>query len=746
MNSNMEETTTLPLNISDVNKPMIFTNRLHMLLHSIALCFLFYYRLCYFFQSRATPPLLLPWILVFLSEIILSFIWILGQAYRWNPISRTVFPQRLPEDQKLPHIDVFICTADPTKEPTIDVMNILLSAMALDYPPDKLHLYVSDDGGSAVTLNGMRVAWKFARWWIPFCTRYRIRCRCPKAYFSSQESDDDFGGDMEFVAHRKMIKEKYEVFKEDMLRFREDEVHSGDATGITSQNHASIIEVCFWQVIQEDSRDEIEPVNLPSLVYVSREKKPSHPHHFKAGALNALYRISAVMSNSPYILVLDCDMFCSEPDSVRQALCFHLDPKLSPSLAYVQFPQKFHNISKNDIYDSQHRSAYKVLWQGMDGLKGPVLSGTGFYMKREALYGNYTIKGTELEPQQQFGASNKLIKSLKQQNFTPDLMNDGKALPDEETLLLASCNYETNTKWGQEIGFLYGTVCEDVHTGFMLNCNGWNSVFCDPSKPQFLGNSTTNLNELLIQGTRWGSGLLDIGSSRFCPLIYGPLRMSLLQSLCVAELTYFPLYCLPLWCFAIVPQLCLLYGFSLCPKVSDPFFFIFLFIFLSSLTKHLVEVLTTGGTFRKWIIEQRIWMMKSVTCHFYGLLDATLKKLGLREGSFMPTNKVEDHEQTMLYQMDKYDFRTSKMFLVPMVAIIIFNMSCFFGGIYRVASVGNWNSMFMQLLLPCYVIVVNYPIIEGLIRKDKGSISTSVIILSNFLVIIIHFILSPLLI
>ncbi|QHN95776.1 Cellulose synthase-like protein [Arachis hypogaea] len=61
------------------------------------------------------------------------------------------------------------------------------------------------------------------------------------------------------------------------------------------------------------------------------------------------------------------------------------------------------------------------------------------------------------------------------------------------------------------IGFLYGTVCEDVHTGFMLNCNGRNSVFCDSAKPQFLRNSTTNLNELLIQGTRWGSGLLDIG-------------------------------------------------------------------------------------------------------------------------------------------------------------------------------------------------------------------------------------------
>jgi hypothetical protein len=43
-------------------------------------------------------------------------------------------------------------------------------------------------------------------------------------------------------------------------------------------------------VIQENSSGEIEQVKLPLLVYVSREKRPSHPHHFKAGALNALVR------------------------------------------------------------------------------------------------------------------------------------------------------------------------------------------------------------------------------------------------------------------------------------------------------------------------------------------------------------------------------------------------------------------------------------------------------------------------
>lgn len=48
---------------------------------------------------------------------------------------------------------------------------------------------------------------------------------------------------------------------------------------------------------------------LPLLVYVSREKRPSYPHRFKAGALNALLRVSGVMSNAPYVLVLDYDMY-----------------------------------------------------------------------------------------------------------------------------------------------------------------------------------------------------------------------------------------------------------------------------------------------------------------------------------------------------------------------------------------------------------------------------------------------------
>lgn len=181
-------------------------------------------------------------------------------------------------------------------------------------------------------------------------------------------------------------------------------------------------------------------------------------------------------------------------------------------------------------------------------------------------------------------------------------------------------------------------------------------------------------------------------------------------------------------------------------QVSEPFFFIYAFIYLSAQTKHLFEALSTGGTFRTMIIEQRMRMMRSITCHLYGLLDCLMKEFGLREASFMPTNKVKDEEQTMLYQMDKYDFRIPNMFLVPMVALIMINISCFIGGIYRVLSLGELDKMFIQIYLMAHIILVNYPIIEGIvIRKDKGRISPSVVVTSNVLATILTCALYPLL-
>ncbi|KAL9352973.1 hypothetical protein Peur_055653 [Populus x canadensis] len=467
-----------PLHLCHVSKTSIFINRLHGLLHSIAIAFLIYYRASFLFQkpqTKATVPMLL-WLLVFVAELLLSFIWLIGQAYHWHPVSRTVFPERLPEDDKLPAIDVFICTVDPNKEPTLEVMNTVLSAMALDYPTEKLNLYLSDDGGAAVTLHGMKEAWRFAKSWLPFCKKYGIKTRCPKAYFSATSKDDDnddsFGSSNEFRADRQLIQEKYADFKERVMRFREDFVLEEKKSDITGRDHPALIEV-----IQDNSNEEApkdEANEMPLLVYVSREKRPSHPHHFKAGALNVLLRVSGVISNSPHILVLDCDMYCNDPTSARQAMCFFFDPNISSSLAFVQFPQRFHNISKHDIYDSQLRSTFGILWQGLDGLKGPVLSGTGFYIKRNSLYGDSVQKGCNLlELRDTFGLSNEFVNSIRQ-NYKADPRSYGSvsSMLLQETRILASCDYPRHTKWGEEACFLYHSVAEDFFTGFILHCKG----------------------------------------------------------------------------------------------------------------------------------------------------------------------------------------------------------------------------------------------------------------------------------
>ncbi|KAL6195177.1 hypothetical protein ACLB2K_030797 [Fragaria x ananassa] len=83
---------------------------------------------------------------------------------------------------------------------------------------------------------------------------------------------------------------------------------------------------------------------------MSREKRPQQPHNFKAGAMNALLRVSSQMSNAPFILNLNCDMNTNNADAIRDALCFFLDGKTGHETAYVQHPQNYNNLTKNDIY------------------------------------------------------------------------------------------------------------------------------------------------------------------------------------------------------------------------------------------------------------------------------------------------------------------------------------------------------------------------------------------------------------
>ncbi|KAI7757788.1 hypothetical protein M8C21_029164 [Ambrosia artemisiifolia] len=459
--------TSHPLHLCHLNKSTLIINRLYTLFHSIAITILIFYRISSILtllHSKNQP--LIPHLLIFISELTLSFIWFLSQSFLWRPITRTVVPERLPEDDQLPPIDVFICTADPRAEPPLGVMNTVISAMALNYPAEKLSVYLSDDGGCTVTLEAMREALKFAKMWVPFCNKYGVKTVCPEAYFTKGEVEDEVTLDShEFGDDKHRIKEEYELFAQKVTLMSESE------SCISNKDHSAVVEV----MVDKGMHDQRK---MPLLVYVSREKRPCHPHHFKAGSLNVLLRVSSLISNSPYILGLDCDMYCNDKNSAREAMCFHLDPKLSSSLAFVQFPQTFHNISKHDIYESQLRCTFKV-------------------------------------------------------------------------------------------GFRYFSVTEDFFTSIHMHSKHWLSVYHMPSRPSFMGSCTTNLNDLLIQGTRWTAGLIEVALSKFSPLIYGPSRMPILQSFCYAWLAFFPMTCISLWIIATVPLLSLLNHITIYPKVRN---------------------------------------------------------------------------------------------------------------------------------------------------------------------------------
>ncbi|KAJ4748863.1 cellulose synthase family protein [Rhynchospora pubera] len=724
----------LPMHTCRVIEPTTTINRLQFLLHLCAASVVLYYHASCLLSAIHLDRISVASVslaFVFLADVVLFFMWVLSQGFRYRPVSRSVFPERLPDDDMLPDLDIFIMTANPDKEPTIEVMNTVLSVMALDYPSEKLHIYLSDDAGADVTLHAVKEAYSFGRFWVPFCKRFAIGVRCPEVFFDDSKINQQ-ESEKEFVQERQKIKVMYDAFQKKVKKLKEGK----DSTrGFEKTRHEHPSKIENIREVETNSTDTGDFI-IPSLVYVSREKRKGVPHHFKAGALNVLLRVSGVVSNSPYILVLDCDMYSNDPSSVRQAMCFHLDSKLSPFLAFVQFPQEFYNINKDDIYCAELRIFFKTLWLGLDGLRGPVLSGTNFFVKRCALYGNKPSGTSNREEfnledisrlKHKFGNSNEFCLSLvEKSSYDFDEKITTYINPQKDkVLMLASLEYESDTRWGDQIGFLYSSVVEDYFTGFHLHCRGWVSTYCFPSKPAFLGNVPINFNDTLFQNKRWNAGLFEVALSRHCPLIFGISKNfnSVLQSMCYAWLAFWPVFSFPLLCYGIFPQLCFLNGISLFPEITSPWFGAFAVVFLSSCIQHLREVVRSGRNFTTWCNEQRFWMINGLTGQLFAVFNVLLKLISISAVNFDLTNKTADKAQIERYENGVFDFEGCSLMLLPATTLSLVNLGALIGGAWQMIKFKAINRLFAQFGLSCFILALSLPLIEGIIfRQDTGRV------------------------
>lgn len=746
--------------------------------------------LALFFHYRITNPVDSAfglWLTSVICEIWFAFSWVLDQFPKWCPINRETFLDQLSlryeregEPSQLAAVDFFVSTVDPLKEPPLITANTVLSILSVDYPVDKVSCYVSDDGAAMLTFESLAETSEFARKWVPFCKKYSIEPRAPEFYFSQKIDYLRDKVQPSFVKERRAMKRDYEEFKVKInglvakaQKTPEEGWTMADGTpwpGNNTRDHPGMIQVFLGNTGSPD----IEGNELPRLVYVSREKRPGFPHHKKAGAENALIRVSAVLTNAPYILNLDCDHYINNSKAVREAMCFLMDPDVGRGVCYVQFPQRFDGIDKSDRYANRNVVFFDVNMKGLDGIQGPVYVGTGCVFNRQALYGygppslpslsissssccccpskkkpekdisevyrdskredldaaifnlgelnsydeydrSMLISQTSFE--KTFGLSTVFIESTLMENGgVPDSANSPTLI--KEAIHVISCGYEEKTAWGKEIGWIYGSITEDILTGFKMQCRGWRSIYCMPLRPAFKGSAPINLSDRLHQVLRWALGSVEIFFSRHCPLWYGfgGGRLKWLQRLAYINTIVYPFTSFPLVAYCTLPAICLLTGKFIIPTLSNLASMLFLGLFMSIILVSVLELRWSGvGIEDLWRNEQ-FWVIGGVSAHLFAVFQGLLKMLAGLDTNFTVTAKAADDTEFG----DLYVFKWTTL-LIPPTTLIIINILGVVAGFSDALNNGydSWGPLFGKVFFAFWVISHLYPFLKGLMGKQN---------------------------
>ncbi|KAH9729170.1 cellulose synthase [Citrus sinensis] len=698
------------------------------------------------------------WIISVICEVWFAFSWILDQFPKWF--------EREGEPNRLAPVDVFVSTVDPLKEPPIITANTVLSILSMDYPVDKVSCYVSDDGASMLLFDALSETAEFARRWVPFCKKYSIEPRAPEFYFSQKIDYLKDKVQPTFVKDRRAMKREYEEFKvriNALVSKAQKKPEEGwvmqDGTpwpGNNTRDHPGMIQV----YLGSEGALDVEGKELPRLVYVSREKRPGYSHHKKAGAMNALVRVSAVLTNAPFILNLDCDHYLNNSKAVREAMCFLMDPQLGKKLCYVQFPQRFDGIDRHDRYANRNIVFFDINMLGLDGIQGPVYVGTGCVFNRQALYG-YDPPVSEKRPkmtcdcwpswcccccggsrkskskkkgdkrydeleksslmsqknfEKRFGQSPVFIAStLKEDGGLPEGTNSTSLI--KEAIHVISCGYEEKTEWGKEIGWIYGSITEDILTGFKMHCRGWKSVYCVPKRPAFKGSAPINLSDRLHQVLRWALGSVEIFLSRHCPLWYGyGGKLKWLERLAYTNTIVYPFTSIPLLAYCTLPAICLLTGKFIIPTLNNLASIWFLALFLSIIVTGVLELRWSGVSIEDWWRNEQFWVIGGVSAHLFAVFQGLLKVLAGVDTNFTVTSKsAEDEEFGELYL-----FKWTTL-LIPPTTLIILNMVGVVAGVSDAINngYGSWGPLFGKLFFAFWVIVHLYPFLKGLMGRQN---------------------------
>ncbi|KAG2612667.1 hypothetical protein PVAP13_4KG317500 [Panicum virgatum] len=761
-----------------------------------------------FFRYRVTHPV--PdapwlWLTALACELWLALAWLLAQLPKLSPTNRAAHPDRLAsryaDGTGLPGVDVLVTAAAGaagTTEPPLATANAVLSALAADYPAGRLACYVSDDGADMLAFEALFEAAGLARRWVPFCRRHGVEPRAPELYFARGVDYLRDRAAPSFVKERRAMKREYEEFKVRInslaakaRKVPEDGWVMSDGTpwpGNNPRDHPAMIQVLLGHPGDQDA----EGNELPRLFYVSREKKPGFQHHRKAGALNALLRVSALLTNGAYVLNLDYDHCVTNSGALREAMCFLMDPVVGNRTCFVQFPLRVGGDGDGggDQLASRDDSVFfDIDMKCLDGIQGPVYVGSGCFFNRKAMYGfdpalaeedddaahgswccfgngkgralRRTMSAVPLldseDSDEQTGAADgararrrlRSYHAALERHFGHSQAFIASAFAGQgrgggggggsdstgaaacsllrEAIHVVSCAYEERTRWGKDVGWVYGGGA--VATGFRMHARGWASAYCSPARAAFRTFARPSPSDVLAEASRRAAAAMGVLLSRHCPVWAGAGgRVRLLQRLGYAARVAYPLVSLPLTAYCALPAACLLTGRSIFPDDVSYYGAVLLILLLSSVAATAaLELRWSRVTPRAWWRDQQLWAVTGTSACLAAVFQGVLRACaGIDVGFSTASTKTAAARSSSDGEESSDERRRSLRWsnlLIPPASLLLANLA----GVVVAVSYGvdhgyrAWGPVLGKLALAGWVVAHLQGFLRGLLaRRDRA--------------------------
>lgn len=326
------------------------------------------------FCIRDTPGgLWVMYLLMVFSEFLNFFLGLLFNFSMWRPIRRGArflndFKPPLPKEQ-WPTVDVFLCHYT---EPVSDNIQTLKNCLALQYPPELVHIFILDDGYTKSVWDANN------HFKVTVNTKVIEMC-------------GDLRGDVARLMHERVVgpvtdDASLKAWRRQHSSVRELRKEGGK--GVQRRD-------CAVGSLSDDY--DYRDRGIPRVTFVGRMKP--EVHHSKAGNINnALFNEGA---DGKYLLILDNDMkphpkfllavmpfFFSEGEAVDGGGRQYSDDISWNQVSYVQTPQYFTDTPQLSIMGDPcgHKNTifFDAVQCGRDGFDSAAFAGTNAVFRRQA--------------------------------------------------------------------------------------------------------------------------------------------------------------------------------------------------------------------------------------------------------------------------------------------------------------------------------------------------------------------------